>query len=360
MLSFYSFCFQLGEHVYSRESSANPSRLEAILAALLKAPVVTYASGLAAIHAALILLKPRRVSIENGYHGTHGVIAIHQRLTGCQKLPLDCEVNELAAGDVVWLETPVNPSGCARNIAYYAQRARARGAYLIVDSTFAPPPLQDPFRQGADMVMHSGTKYLGGHSDLLSGVLATKNKAWVSQLAKDRTFLGNMMGNLEAWLVIRSLRTLEMRVRRQSQNATDLVSCIYGTLKGDCDSTDQRPLRLSQTDVEVVYAAVADVMHASVQGNMKPSTFDWLQEQMPEGYGAVFAVKMRSEHLAKHLPSKLRLFTHATSLGGVESLVEWRTMSDATCEETLLRFSIGIENVQDLLNDLLQGLKQVV
>ena len=152
---------QSNEFVYSRESSGNPTRLEAILSSLLKAPCLTYSSGLAAIHAAYTLLNPKQVAIGDGYHGTHGVLNIHTRQTGCKQLPLDCKAEELSVGDLICLETPINPTGNAFNIAQYAEKAHSRGAYLMVDSTFAPPPLQDPFRWGADIVMHSGTKYIG-------------------------------------------------------------------------------------------------------------------------------------------------------------------------------------------------------
>ena len=318
------------------------------MSSLLKAPCLTYSSGLAAIHAAYTLLNPKRVSIGDGYHGTHGVLAIHERITGCRQLTLDCEAEELSAGDLICLETPVNPTGKAFNIAHYAEKAHSRGAYLMVDSTFAPPPLQDPFRWGADIVMHSGTKYIGGHSDMLCGVLATQNKDWLARLAEDRVYLGSVMESLEGWLGVRSVRTLEMRVQKQSQSATDLVEALDGALSGHTVGTG-----LSQNDVNVTKGVVAEVRHASLQHADK----FWLTKQMPLGYGPVFAICMKSEELARRLPSKLHLFAHATSLGGVESLVEWRTMSDATVEKTLLRFSIGIEDARDLLEDLVSGFR---
>jgi cystathionine beta-lyase/cystathionine gamma-synthase len=293
--------FQPTELVYSREASRNPTRLEAVLSTLLKAPCLTYSSGLAAIHAAFTLLNPKTVSIGEGYHGTHGVLEIHKRVSGCKELPLDCKAEELSAGDLICLETPLNPSGIALNIAQYADKAHSRGAYLMVDSTFAPPPLQDPFQWGADVVMHSGTKYIGGHSDLLCGVLATKNKAWLTKLTEDRIFLGSVMGSLEGWLGVRSIRTLELRVQRQSQNAMDLVEALSGALSGHSVGTG-----LSQSDVDAVKAVVAEVRHASLQHADKT----WLTKQMPVGYGPVFAVIMKSEGLAKRLPSKLHFFAH--------------------------------------------------
>ena len=290
------------------------------------------------------------MSIGDGYHGTHGVLDIHTRLTGCQQLPLSCPEEELSDGDLICLETPVNPTGLALDISFYAEKAHRRGAYLMVDSTFGPPPLQDPFAMGADIVMHSGTKYIGGHSDMLCGVIATKNKEWISRLAEDRVFLGSVLGSLEGFLGLRSIRTLQLRVQRQSQNATFLVDALEGSLADH----PNKPV-LDDEDKNNIKAVVTEIKHASLQHQDK----SWLSKQMSGGYGPVFALLMRTENFAKRLPSKLNLFAHATSLGGVESLVEWRTMSDPTTPRNLLRFSIGIEHAEDLLKDLVQGFKAV-
>ena len=123
-----------------------------------------------------VFLNPKRISIGGGYHGCHGVIGLLSKLSSLQKLPLDCPTEDLHPGDVIHLETPLNPTGEALSIAYYAEKAHSRGAHLIVDATFGPPGLQDPFLWGADIVLHSGTKYLGGHSDMLCGVLSVKRE----------------------------------------------------------------------------------------------------------------------------------------------------------------------------------------
>jgi cystathionine beta-lyase len=278
--------------------------------------------------------------VGNGYHGCHGVIKLVSRLTGLQKLDLNCPAEQIESGDVILLETPVNPEGTAFNIEHYAKKAHSRGAYLIVDSTFAPPGLQDPFQWGADLVMHSGTKYFGGHSDLLCGVLATKRSDWVRQLFEDRMFVGSVMGNMESWLGVRSLRTLEVRVQRQSQNATNLVSWLHNAL--------QAPNPAPDSEEGVTQAALQQVFHASLQKEDEP----WLLKQMPNGFGPVFTISMKTEDYARKLPSKLAFFQHATSLGGVETLIEWRTMSDTTVDRRLLRISVGLENWEDLRRDL--------
>lgn len=241
----------------------------------------------------------------------------------------------------------MNPKGTAFNIASYAQKAHSRGAFLIVDSTFAPPGLQDPFLFGADLVMHSGSKYFGGHSDVLCGVLATQRKDWYKQLFADRVFLGSVMGNMESWLGVRSLRTLEVRVQRQSENTTKLVSWLNTALH----TANPAP----GSDEEAVQSVLAEVFHASLQD----ADAEWLKKQMPNGFGPVFSISMKEERFARALPSKLHFFQHATSLGGVETLIEWRTMTDATVDRRLLRISVGLENWEDLKGDLAKAFREL-
>jgi cystathionine beta-lyase/cystathionine gamma-synthase len=304
-------------------------------------------------------LNPKAIAIGDGYHGCHGVIDIHKKLTGLKKLSLDCPAEELQAGDIVHVETPLNPTGLARNLKAYADKAHARGAYLMVDATFGPPPLQDPFLWGADIVMHSGTKYIGGHSDMLCGILAVSPKrageGWLTGLEAERLFLGNVMGSLEGWLGVRSLRTLEVRVEKQALNVGKLVSWLYAALHPEKASSVGDTTTLSSGNSKIVRDVVAEVEHASLQeDDLKDG---WLKKQMPNGFGPVFAIWMKTEDMARRLPSKLSLFHHATSLGGVESLIEWRTMTDNTVDTRLLRVSIGIEGWEDLRDDLLNGFK---
>jgi cystathionine beta-lyase/cystathionine gamma-synthase len=296
-----------------------------------------------------VFLNPKQISIGDGYHGCHGVIGIHQKLTGLKKLPLDCPASDLNPGDIVHIETPLNPTGTAYDLRKFAEKAHSRGAFLTVDATFGPPPLQDPFLWGADIVMHSGTKYLGGHSDMLCGILAVNpvrvKEGWFDTMSAERVYLGNVMGSLEGWLGVRSVRTLEVRVKRQSENVGKLVSWLDAALASSDSSSDE--------NFKLVKAVVAKIEHASLQ---KEDLEDgWLKKQMPNGFGPVFSISMKTEELARHLPSKLALFHHATSLGGVESLIEWRTMSDATVDTRLLRVSVGLESWEDLRDDLLQG-----
>lgn len=283
----------------------------------------------------------------DGYHGCHGVVGIMTRVSGLKKIDLH-DVSKwdeagLGKGDVVHVETPLNPTGEAYNLEYYAVEAHKRGAYLTVDATFGPPGLQDPFKHGADAVMHSGTKYIGGHSDMLCGIIAVQNPGWWRSLFADRVFLGSVMGSMEGWLGLRSIRTLELRVARQSHNADKLVAALDAALR-------------SSNGNDAVKHGVLSAQHASLQ----TSEMHWLKKQMPNGFGPVFAFTMKSREMAKRLPSKLKLFHHATSLGGVESLIEWRRMSDDKIDEKLLRVSVGVEDWNDLWADLVQGIEKVV
>lgn len=341
-------------HIYSRDSAPNTTRLEAVLSALLGGPAVTYSSGLAAFHAMLVFLNPKRIAIGGGYHGCHGVIDLVAKLTGLQKLELEdpAALATLQPGDVIHVETPLNPTGEARDLDFYAARARELGCYLTVDATFAPPPLQQPFSHGVDVVMHSGTKYFGGHSDLLCGVLAVhpareERHGWVRGLRGERLFLGSVMGSMEGWLGVRSLRTLELRVERQSASAGRLVAWLDGEL------------RAAQKDggggsTSPVAKTVERLQHASLQPEAAQEG-SWLRKQMPRGWGPVFSIIMREADHARRLPSKLHLFHHATSLGGVESLIEWRAVTDKNIAKTVLRVSVGVEGWEDLKEDLLQG-----
>ncbi|OHE90339.1 Cys/Met metabolism PLP-dependent enzyme [Colletotrichum orchidophilum] len=336
-------------HVYSRYSGPNTTRLEAILSTVLGGPSLTYSSGLSAFHAMLVFLNPKRVAIGGGYHGCHGVIKILTKLNGLKQVELDeASLEQLEAGDVLHVETPLNPTGEARNLAYFREVATRKGAYLTVDATFAPPPLQDPFALGADVVMHSGTKYFGGHSDMLCGTLSLNPRhadKWMPELLMERCFIGSVMGSMEGWLGVRSMRTLELRVKRQSESATKLVAWLDGEVRGNPGG--------------LVGSVVDKVQHASLQKADLEGGDQWLRKQMPGGFGPVFALLLKDEGDAKRLPSKMALFHHATSLGGVESLIEWRAMSDSGCSKRLLRVSVGVEGWEDLRDDLVQAFKEL-
>ena len=183
---------------------------------------------------------------------------------------------------------------------------------------------------------------------MLCGVVAigTKREGWQKayyQMFEERIYLGSVMGSMEGWLGVRSLRTFDLRIRRQSENADKLVAWLADCLAGNGQ------------EAEVIKKVFAKIDHASLQ----KEDMAWLKKQMPGGFGPVFSLWMKDREAARSLPGKLHLFHHATSLGGVESLVEWRRMSDKTVDERVLRVSVGIENWEDLRDDFVQAFEQL-
>ncbi|KAF7983441.1 hypothetical protein HWV62_21704 [Athelia sp. TMB] len=238
-----------------------------------------------------------------------------------------------------WLETPLNPTGESRDIQYYADKVHKVGGKILVDATFAPPPLQYPFKWGADVIMHSGSKYFGGHSDLLCGVLVVKTLPEWTVLWNDRTFTGSMLGSMESWLLLRSLRTLHLRVPRQSESATIIAQWLAKGGDGIPEGTISR------------------VWHSSIQ---EKDPRGWLPtKQMEGGWNATFSIQLETAEQATFLPHSLKYFVPATSLGGVESLIEQRLVSDPGADPRVVRLSIGVENVEDLKDDLRRGLQVV-
>lgn len=328
------FPYEIGHPVYSREGHPTGEFVELIIGKITKSHAVAYNSGLSAVFAAFTYFNPKVLCIGKGYHGVHGIADIWTRNHGLKQYGLsDEDLEHLGKGDVIHLETPVNPDAEVFDIQYFADKAHAKGAFLLVDSTFAPPPLQDAFEFGADMVMHSATKYFGGHSDLLAGVLLTKSKETWSQLVDDRIHLGTNIANLESALLLRSLKTLELRVLKQSESATKIVKFLNENKKE--------------------YPAISKVYHSSLQKD------EFVARQLKGGHPPTFAFELQTEDQARKFPSLLKYFFHATSLGGVESLIEWRAMSDHLVSPTLLRVSVGLEDVEDLIDDLKQALGRI-
>lgn len=322
------------DHVYSRISAPTRHRCEAVLAALEGsdgARAVLFASGNAATHAVLASLAARnrergrgrtRVSIDGiGYHGTRDAIAA---------LGPAVEVVEsadgLAEGDVVWLESPRNPDLRVPDVA----KACAALATVVVDATFAPLAQEKLLDQVA-CVVHSATKGLGGHSDLLGGVAVTRDADLADRLEWHRTAAGAAPGSLDCWLLLRSLRTLDVRVARQSATAQRVAEALEasGLLK------------------RVLYPGLASHPDHAVATRQMAS------------FGSILAVECRSEAAAKALPGALSLFRSATSLGGVESLAEWRRKYDDAVSPDLVRLSIGLEDPDDLVGDLLGALRRL-
>lgn len=294
-------------HIYSRYTSETRGRVEKVLSQILGAHALTYASGLTAAYAALLHYSPKVIAIRKGYHGVHSGIEIYQRVRDVKIIDLDdeypkLEVNERegtpANGLLIWVESPLNPTSEARNIQYYANRAHSVGGSIAIDSTFAP--LQRCFDFGADMVMHSATKYFGGHSDLLAGILAVKSKSQWDQLFNDRTYVGGMPGNFETWLLLRSIRSLKVRWQQQSQTALQLANWLQSLVH-----EAERPSKAIEDQDLMKNKVVTRVWHASFQPRKdadpaKSPRFDEGKdfdpgEQMREGWPATFAIRVSAQ-----------------------------------------------------------------
>ncbi|KAI0254371.1 cystathionine gamma-synthase [Lactifluus subvellereus] len=318
------------------------SRVERVLSEINGGYAIAYGLGLAAINAAFTLLRPRGIAITAGYHGTHNVIQTYGRDRGLKVVDLD---DDFEGVDICWVETPLNPTGEARNLRHYADKIHSRGGLLMVDATFAPPPLQYPFKWGADIIMHSASKYLGGHSDLLGGVLIVKTLEEWGKLWADRIVFGSVMGSLESWLLLRSLRTLHLRIPRQSANATALARWL--------NSIASTP-KVQSFD-GVTGGVIKKVWHSSLQSE---DASGWSPtQQMEGGHSPTFAILLESAEFASSLPFSLKYFTPATSLGGVESSIEQRMRSSPGEDPRLIRISVGIEDVSDLKQDMRAALR---
>lgn len=235
---------------------------------------------------------------------------------------------------LVWLETPANPTWAITDIAAAAEIAHAAGARLAIDSTSASPVLTRPIELGADIVMHSATKYLNGHSDVIAGALiAARDDEFWARVKYVRASGGSVLGPVEAWLLLRGMRTLFARVAIASRNAQAIAERMAGHPK------------------------VAAVLYPGLPDH---PGHDIAKRQMKGGFGGMLSIRVAAgEQAAIETAGRLRVIKRATSLGGVESLVEHRASvedPDTPCPRDLLRLSIGIEAAEDLIADLEQAL----
>ena len=237
---------------------------------------------------------------------------------------------------LLWIETPANPTLAITDIAAMAELAHEVSAMLAVDSTFATPVFQQPLRLGADLVMHSATKYLNGHSDVIAGTLTTRVKdAFWDRIVRHRFQTGNVLGPVECWLLVRGLRTLFVRVEAQTRSAQAIAEHFAG------------------------YRGVERVLYPGLPGH---PGYDVAGRNMHGGFGAMLSLQVTgAAQEALTVAKGLQIWRRATSLGGVESLVEHRASVEPATSPTpknLLRLSVGLEAVTDLIADLEQALKQ--
>jgi cystathionine gamma-synthase len=239
------------------------------------------------------------------------------------------------ATKLVWLETPANPLWSITDIAAVAEIAHSAGALVAVDSTCATPMLTRPLEHGADIVMHSATKYLNGHSDVVAGALATsRTDAFWERIKRNRTMLGQILGPMEAFLLIRGMRTLPLRVQAACTSAMELAK------------------RLAD------HSAVTHVLYPGLPQHLG---YETARRQMSGGFGGMLSIRVKGgEAAAVKTAARVELWKRATSLGGVESLIEHRASIEgpgSPCPPDLLRLSVGMEDPDDLFQDLDHALR---
>src|SRR5947209_2132650 len=332
----------LGGHTYVRESNPNQDQLEAALAPLEGGEAaLVFASGMAAGIALLQTLPPGShvVFPDDAYYGFR--VAAEEMLPnwGIRSDFVGMEDLEALAAAirpetrVVWLESPSNPLLKVVDLAAAAGLARRAGALAVVDNTFATPLLQRPLELGADVVLHSTTKYLGGHSDVQGGALVFARRGELhDRVQHQRHVVGAVAAPFNSWLVLRGVRTLACRVAAQS--ATALAVARY--------------LETSPAVSAVHYPGLAS--HPGHE----------IARRQMSAFGAMLSFRVAGgREAALRVVSRVRLFTRATSLGGVESLIEHRATSEGPGSRTpqdLLRVSVGLEHAEDLIADLAQAL----
>lgn len=333
-----------GGRLYSRDQSPAYDGAEKLLAELEGgAQALLFASGMAAATAVLHALKPgdRLVAARSTYWAWRNWLRDFTSQWGIElELYTNSDLHELesqldaAPTQLLWIETPANPTWEITDIVAAAALAKASGAKVVVDSTIATPVFTRPIELGADIVLHSATKYLNGHSDVVAGALITRDTDdfWL-RIRKARNLGGAVLGPFEAWLLQRGLRTLFLRVRTAAGNAEKIANFL-----------DAHP-------------AVVEVLYPGLPGN---AGHEVAARQMQGGFGAMLSVRIAGgESRARAVAGRLKLFRQATSLGAVESLVEHRASVEGAgtlVPDDLLRLSIGIEYADDLIADLMQAL----
>lgn len=242
---------------------------------------------------------------------------------------------------MIWLESPSNIGCQIADIDRWSRLAAERGALCVVDNTLAPAPLQVIMKEFpfVTLIVCSLTKFHGGHSDLLGGVIVTRSQSLADELRKQRSLLGSVMGSLECWLLLRSLSTFELRISRQSESALVLVKYISVYLSGK-DTGDTFPPRPCTDEVKVLHSSLSQM------------------SQSLKNHTPVFFLQFRTLSTAKLFVSNLNMFSQCTSFGGVASSVDLRSLHDTTVDPGLVRVSVGVEDVKNLAWDIYEALQK--
>jgi cystathionine gamma-synthase len=329
---------------YDYARSANPTRtaLQICLASLESAEHgVAFASGMAAVTTVLHLVHPseRIVSVNDVYGGVYRLLSQVYEPKGYDVTFLSSDQINDGLGEhldektrIVWLESPTNPLLNLIDIEAAAKAAHEVGAIVVVDNTFASPYLQRPLELGADVVLHSTTKYIGGHSDLIGGFVATNDPTIAERLYFLQKSLGGVPGPFDSWLVLRGLKTLAVRMERHCENARRIAEYLES------------------------HQAVEQVLYPGLPSH---PGHEIAKRQMRD-FGGMISFLAGSEEEAVELVARTKIWTLAESLGGVESLIEHPAqMTHASTADSpfpipknLIRLSVGIESVDDLIADL--------
>jgi cystathionine gamma-synthase len=331
-------------YVYGRADNASVHQVEALVAALEGADAaMMFASGMAAA-TAVVLAFERPIHIVAPrvmYWGMRSWLQDVGRYGHSITFVESSDLAELRAAvrpgetGLVWIETPSNPLWTITDIAAASEIAHAVDALLCVDSTVATPILTQPIAHGADLVVHSATKYLNGHSDVVAGVVAAARPSefW-QRMQRVRSQLGSVVGPFEAWLLLRGMRTLDVRVREQARTAALLAGWL------------------------TEHPALSRVLYPGLSTH---PGHDIALRQMAGGFGGMLSIQLKGgEAAAVDAAARVKVWKRATSLGGVESLIEHRASIEGPgtpCPADLLRLSVGLEDPDDLFFDLVRALE---
>lgn len=328
-----------GEVGYARDGNASWTAFEDAVGVLEGGQALSFASGLGAVAAVLDQLPAGAVVVapRDAYTGTRAALGdevergrLQVRLVDVTDTAATVAACEGAA--MVWLESPTNPMLTVPDIAATAQGAHQAGCTVVVDNTFATPLLQQPLSLGADVVVHSATKFIAGHHDVLMGIVVVRDDDRHAAVARSRSLRGAIPGPVEAFLALRGLRTLPLRLARAQASAGVLAQ------------------RLAE------HAAVSFVRYPGLPTDPH---HDRAAKQM-SGFGAVLAFEAGDAEFAERVCESTRVIAHTTSLGGIETTMERRRrhpLEDFT-PESLIRLSVGCEHVEDLWTDLDRALER--
>lgn len=329
---------------YSRSQNPTREHLEKLIATLESGhDAVAYSTGMAAVSALMEIFSPNdHIIASDDLYG--GSIRLFNKISEKNGLKFNyVDTSNIPAiknlinknTKAIFVETPTNPMMNVTDLKEVSKLAKEYNLLLIVDNTFLSPYFQKPIELGADIVLHSGTKFLGGHNDTLAGFLVLANEELSEKIKFISKTTGAVLSPFDSWLIIRGIKTLSIRMRQQEQNSLKLADYLKNHPKIK----------------KVFYVGSKD--HPSYEVSIKQTT----------GFGSMIGFEVDSEETVKHILSNIKIIKYAESLGGVESLITYpmtQTHADLTPEERenrginekFLRFSVGIENVDDLIEDL--------